>query len=332
MTKPLRVLLIDDDPDDRELVLKELGGFSAVEAEQVTDAAGFGEALGAFDFDLVITEYRLRWSDGIAVLKSVKARFPRCPVIMFTAGGSEEVAVTAMKEGLDDYVIKEAGDFARIRTAARSAVERAGAQRRASALGTRLDSLLERSNVGIFRCDSAGNLLEANQPFFQVLGISREAGLTGGKPAEVILSETQLEELRGKRSDAEGPLEWESRRRTDEGREVWLRFRVNFARTAEGRDVIDGVVEDISERKHRERERRRHEQATARLSLLSPREREVAELVAQGKTNKVISRELHISAKTVEMHRAKVKKKLEITNVAELIRIIFAAESLGRRQ
>jgi len=51
---------------------------------------------------VVITDYYLGWSDGITVLLSVKARNPECPVIMFTGRGNEDIAVRAMKAGLDD--------------------------------------------------------------------------------------------------------------------------------------------------------------------------------------------------------------------------------------
>jgi two-component system response regulator NreC len=52
--------------------------------------------------------------------------------------------------------------------------------------------------------------------------------------------------------------------------------------------------------------------------LLSCREREVLQLVAEGKTSNQIAENLHISAKTVETHRQQVTLKLNIKNVAEL--------------
>jgi two-component system, NarL family, response regulator NreC len=52
--------------------------------------------------------------------------------------------------------------------------------------------------------------------------------------------------------------------------------------------------------------------------LLSGREREVLQLVAEGKTSNQIAEKLHISAKTVETHRQQVMFKLHIKNVAEL--------------
>jgi DNA-binding NarL/FixJ family response regulator len=54
------------------------------------------------------------------------------------------------------------------------------------------------------------------------------------------------------------------------------------------------------------------------FSLLTQREREVLQLLAEGKTTKQIALCLHISPKTVEAHRLRVMNKLEIDNVAQL--------------
>ena len=60
---------------------------------------------------------------------------------------------------------------------------------------------------------------------------------------------------------------------------------------------------------------------TMRSSLegLSDRELEVFQLIGQGKTMKAIGAELHLSPKTIEVHRAHIREKLEITSAAELV-------------
>jgi len=67
----------------------------------------------------------------------------------------------------------------------------------------------------------------------------------------------------------------------------------------------------------------RLERATleARMNLLTPREREVFELVAAGEPNKVIARQLGISFRTVELHRAHITEKLQARSLSDLIRI-----------
>jgi DNA-binding NarL/FixJ family response regulator len=52
--------------------------------------------------------------------------------------------------------------------------------------------------------------------------------------------------------------------------------------------------------------------------LLTPREREVLQLIAEGKTSNQIGEHLHVSIRTVETHRATILSKLNIRGVAEL--------------
>jgi len=120
----LHLLLVDDNPEDRALAIRELRrNFPELQITEVTEAKHFASALDSDHCDLVITDYQLRWTDGLTVLRAIKARWPGCPVIMFTGTGSEEIAVEAMKAGLDDYVLKSSKHYSRLPGAAKLALE-----------------------------------------------------------------------------------------------------------------------------------------------------------------------------------------------------------------
>ena len=74
------------------------------------------------------------------------------------------------------------------------------------------------------------------------------------------------------------------------------------------------------------RERLRQVQASNRLATLSPREREVLDRLADGMSNKLIARELDISPRTVEIHRANMMNKLAVEHSAAAIRLRIEAE------
>src|SRR5690242_4798863 len=98
MDGALKILLVDDNADDRALVIRELSReFPDCQFCPVTDNKELTLALARGPWDLVVTDYRLNWSDGLSILMVVKTRWPRCPVIMFTGSGNEEIAVQSMK-------------------------------------------------------------------------------------------------------------------------------------------------------------------------------------------------------------------------------------------
>ena len=121
---PRRILLVDDNPDDRRLVRRALErDLPEVTVIEVFDAVGLEAALVAGAFDLVITDYGLRWSDGLVVLRGIRDRYPDRPVIMFTGTGNQEIAVEAMKAGLTDYVVKTPKQYGQLPYVVRAAFE-----------------------------------------------------------------------------------------------------------------------------------------------------------------------------------------------------------------
>ena len=63
-----------------------------------------------------------------------------------------------------------------------------------------------------------------------------------------------------------------------------------------------------------------------RLDSLTPREKEVMQLVTRGKANKVAGAELGVSQRTVEIHRAHVMEKMRAGSLAELVRMVLDSE------
>ncbi|OQW95983.1 MAG: DNA-binding response regulator [Beggiatoa sp. IS2] len=65
----------------------------------------------------------------------------------------------------------------------------------------------------------------------------------------------------------------------------------------------------------------RQEESATRLASLTQREREVMELLVQGKLNKVIAADLGISPRTVEIHRANIMQKLQARSLSDVVKI-----------
>lgn len=172
--KKLRILLIDDNPDDRNLVIRELKReFSSPEVIQIFDPRGLSLALGSWDVDIVITDFQLRWTDGLKVLKQIKSRHAETPVIMFTGTGSEEVAVEALKTGLDDYIVKSPSHFVRLGAAVGHVLERAWEREERKRAEHKLQQSEDRFHQIFLQHNDAVVLLDIKT--FEVLDVNKAA-------------------------------------------------------------------------------------------------------------------------------------------------------------
>ncbi|MBD6619819.1 response regulator [Komarekiella sp. 'clone 1'] len=251
----LRILLIDDNPNDRLLAIRQLEReFIDLQVEQVAVAEELAQALERGQFDLVVTDYQLRWSNGLEVLRATKARYPDCPVIMFTNSGTQEIAVEAMKSGLDDYVVKSPQHQIRLSAAVRSALQQVETRQKAANLEARFQTLLNRLNVGIYRASLDGALLECNPAFLRLIGLGT---LPQEQTSQFIEPYFQLEDhaqLISQLRQIDEVRDREMQLRRADGNLIWVRVSQTFTQMS-GNAIIDGLIEDISDRKHAELER-----------------------------------------------------------------------------
>jgi two-component system, NtrC family, response regulator HydG len=105
MSEPRRLLVADDDPGLRESLNRTLtrAGYGVLLA---SDGRAALELLQGGGIDLVLTDLKMPGLTGIELLRAVKAIVPDIDVILITAFGTVEEAVSAMKEGAYDFITK----------------------------------------------------------------------------------------------------------------------------------------------------------------------------------------------------------------------------------
>jgi two-component system NtrC family sensor kinase len=251
---PVRILVIDDNPVDRARILQELGpDFPDLQAQQVADEHGFAGAMEAGEFDVVLCDYALPWTDGLTLLRVIKARWPAAPVIMVTGSGNEEIAIEAIKAGLDDYILKSAKHLARLPSAVRSALDRADQRDRLEEVEARYRTVFDRVPVGLYRATPGGEFLDVNPALVDILGYASRDALMAVHASELYVNpEDRIGWQRKAEQDGlvrhfEVPL-----RRRD-GSIAWLRNSARVVRNLEGRVLCyEGSLEDITERKRAE--------------------------------------------------------------------------------
>lgn len=97
---------------------------------------------------------------------------------------------------------------------------------------------------------------------------------------------------------------------------------IDFLTKPVGQDVLLRAIDAAIEKDRVTRQRREEIAAIeARLSALTPREREVLTYVVAGKVNKQIAGALGTVEKTIKVHRSRVMQKLGVTSVAELVKL-----------
>jgi len=243
MAALLRFLLLDDNLDDRLLARRELERhFPGCATTEVGERGGFERvAATGFPFDLVITDYQMRWTTGLDVLKVIKAHDPQLPVIMFTATGTQEIAVEAMKHGLDDYVIKSPRHYARLPVAVHTCLDRTEIRSRAIRSETRLAALLENIQLGVFRLSLDGAIEEGNRAFWSMLG------LAPGEFSQAV-QHSLLAAVRDHLPGLTATLDAADLQFVDGDLGTGGRaFKVKLVRVrVNGHDAVDGIAEDVT--------------------------------------------------------------------------------------
>ena len=129
MSTPLRILFLEDSPEDallNEHALKKSG--LVFESLRVETQEAYLQALSAFHPDLVLADYQLPAFDGLQALALLREVDHSMPFIFVTGAMGEEMAVKTLHHGADDYILKDR--LHRLPAAVNGALQ-AAAQRRA---------------------------------------------------------------------------------------------------------------------------------------------------------------------------------------------------------
>jgi two-component system response regulator PilR (NtrC family) len=116
-----QVLIVDDEPDIRELLELTLGRMN-LETRTAQNVEEAHHLLEQFKFDLCLTDMRLPDGNGLDLVRHIQGKHPQMPVAVITAHGSMEAAITALKAGAFDFVSKPL-DVNDLRNIVRSALK-----------------------------------------------------------------------------------------------------------------------------------------------------------------------------------------------------------------
>jgi signal transduction histidine kinase len=257
MDRPIRVLYVDDNIYDRELVRdaleREHSGYLLFEA---TTRAEFEARLQGESWDLVLSDFNILGFDGLQIIESVLTTCPNVPVIIVTGTGSEEIAAESIRRGASDYVIKSPQHLRHLPITIQHVLERRAAQEaliRSRAMMARAERI---AHVGSWTWDVPTDRIEWSEELFCLFG--RDPALGAPSLAEYGQFFPPEDAARERRAIeaalAEGtPYELELRVIRADG-EVRHCLALGYAETDPAGKAIHlhGAFQDITERKRLE--------------------------------------------------------------------------------
>ena len=196
MPIPLRVLIVEDTPDDAEMMVLRLTdeGFQP-EWRRVQTEADYLAALET-NPDLILADWSLPQFSGLRALQLMNARGRRIPFIIVSGSIGEEPAVEALRQGANDYVLKDRP--ARLGRAVRRALEdiQQRAERKLAGEALRLSeekyrTLVNEVNDGFYVTDSAGVFTFTNPALARIFGFDSPEALVGRKITDFVAPELQ---------------------------------------------------------------------------------------------------------------------------------------------
>lgn len=122
MKNKLKILMLEDERDDAELISRSMIKSGLLfESKRVDTKEDFSEAIKNYDPDVILSDHSLPQFNSLEALKVCKQVGLSIPFILVTGTVSEEFAVTCLKEGADDYLLKS--NLVRLPTAIQNALK-----------------------------------------------------------------------------------------------------------------------------------------------------------------------------------------------------------------
>src|SRR5437870_2214634 len=180
MKTSLRVLIVEDSEFDAQMIVSMLrkGGYE-VTSERVETEPALRAALATKSWDMILADYNLPEFNAVAALRILQESGLDLPFIIVSGGIGEDIAVSAMKAGAHDYLMK--GNLSRLVPAVerelREAANRAGQREAKRALQEselRYRLLWETSPDAVILMDPAGTIHFANPAVKDVFGYAPE--------------------------------------------------------------------------------------------------------------------------------------------------------------
>ena len=252
-----KLLIVEDNPGDVRLIVEMLHDAGAsVAVESVETQAAAIERLAVADVDVMLLDLGLPDSQGLETFTRLRNAAPGVAIIVLTGDSDAELAVRAVGQGAQDFLVKDHVNGELLTRAIAYALARKQAEREQSRVEGLFRATFEQAAVGIAHVGTDGAWLRVNQRLCDMLGYSREellattfAAIT--HPDDV---DADVELLRQLSAGDQENYDVDKRYLRKDGSLVWVRLVAALVRDEKGApDYQVSVITDITERKQAEK-------------------------------------------------------------------------------
>jgi PAS domain S-box-containing protein len=261
MSRIYRILLIEDDAGDAELMQEILSDITDIKFEiELAESLVFAkDRLDKAEepFDIVLLDLGMRDTIGMETFDAFKKFKAGLPVIITTGLDDEEIAIQAITEGAQDYLVKGRFDSLTAARAVRYAVERYGIEKKLAETVLQYRSIFETVSDAILIHDFEGRMIEINPAAENLYGYTTQE-LLQKKIDELVVPEQKGEIASSFYGIEKGAvMRWETADLTRKGDKIHT-IKTSRRFIYKGEKQILTVVHDITELKKAEQELRQH--------------------------------------------------------------------------
>jgi PAS domain S-box-containing protein len=262
----IKVLLVEDNPGDARLLQLTLSEVSSAHFDLtcVDLLSKAMENLSEQPFDAVLLDLSLPDSQGFDTFTKLHEQFPEVPIVVLSGLSDETLALRAVQEGAQDYLVKgQVNGADLISRSLRYAIERKRTQEALQESEERFRSAFDSAAIGMALVSLDGCWLQVNRALCEIIGYSEQELLATG-----CLQVTHPEDRKKTWDGMQQMLTREIRARQIEkrylhklGHIVWILLSISLVRNAQGEPLyFVNQIQDITAAKHQEEELRKSEE------------------------------------------------------------------------
>lgn len=257
MNDETRILLVEDNHTLARMMIEMLaaGTGATFTVEAVDRLSAANERISGGDFQLILLDLALPDSQGMATFTSVYNHAPDIPIVVLTALEDETVALGALHDGAQDYLIKGEINARTLVRAIRYAIER----KRGEEARSQLAAIVESSHDAIIGLSLEGLIVSWNAGAETMFGHAFEDVI--GRPSSMLLPAGRFDEMPAilaQLKSGQFVKDFESTRLRRDGQEAQVSISVSPIKNSIGKIIgVSMIARDIDDQKRHQHERER---------------------------------------------------------------------------